>query len=330
MTHPESAVRIGLIGAGRVADIHRIAIAEVTGAQLVALTDADAERARTKAEAWSVEHHPSVEALLADPRIDAVLVLTHLDSHLAIARQALEAGKHVLVEKPVGKDPGEIREVADLARARGLVAMPGHNYAYVPEYGRIQRLVRQGDLGKVRAVFVTYIIPHPEELASQYSGVLEEVMIHHTYLTTGVLGAPDRITAGTSTPGWKVHAAEDQAWMAWDYDDGACAQLFCSFAMEDVGHAPATFVVKVLGTEGTAAMDWRTAIFQRPLATLPYAVVPYEESYANEIAAFCTTIRGDAALRSTMADAAHAAAIIESAYRSARELRAITRVEGAW
>jgi predicted dehydrogenase len=330
MTLASSPIRIGLIGAGRVADIHHIAIGEVAGARLVGLTDADVERARTKAASWSVDHYPTTEALLADGRIDAVLVLTHLDSHLAIARQALEAGKHVLIEKPVGKDPREVSELSDVADALGLVVMPGHNYAYVPEYARIQRLVRQGHLGKVRAVFVTYVIPHPEELASQYSGVLEEVMIHHTYLTTGVLGPPDRVTAGTSTPGWKAYTEEDQAWMAWDYDDGACAQMFCSFAMEDVGHQPATFVVKVLGTEGTAAMDWRTAIFQRPLATLPYAVVPYEESYANEIAAFCEAIHDGVAPRSTMQDAAHAAAIIESAYRSARELLTVTRAQGAW
>lgn len=325
--HP---VRIGLIGAGRVADIHRLASSERAEVELVGLTDLDSGIAEAKAKEWSVTHYTSSAELLADDGIDAVMVLTHLDSHVEIAEQALRAGKHVLIEKPVAADAQAIDALAKLADRLGLVAMPGHNYAYVPEYRRLRGLVRRGDLGHVRAVFVTYIIPHPEELASQYSGVIEEVMIHHAYLTTGVLGPPDRITAGTSTPGWERHTAEDQAWMAWDYNSGACAQLFCSFAMEDVSHSPATFVMKVLGTQGTAAMDWRTAIFVRPLATLPYAIVPYEESYANELAAFCEAIRGGPALLSTMEDASHAATIIKCAYQSALELRAISRAEGGW
>jgi predicted dehydrogenase len=326
----ERPVRIALVGAGRVADIHRLAIAERPEAELAGLTDINAELAQRKAHDWSVTHYATTEELLADPTIDAVMVLTHLETHIPIAEDALRAGKHLLVEKPVAADAHAIDGLARLAATLGLVAMPGHNYAYVPEYRRIQELVRRGDLGQVRAVFVTYIIPHPEELASQYSGVLEEVMIHHAYLTTGVLGPPDRVTAGTSTPAWKHHITEDQAWMSWDYDGGACAQLFCSFAMEDVSHCPATFIMKVLGTEGTAAMDWRTAIFARPLATLPYAVVPYEESYGNELAAFCQAIHGRPTLLSTLQDAAHAATIIKCAYQSARELRAIGRAEGGW
>lgn len=326
----ERPIRIGLIGAGRVADIHRLAISQSAEAELAGLTDIDAERAHRKANEWSATRYASTDALLADETIDAVMVLTHLDTHVPIAEQALRAGKHVLVEKPVAADARSIEELATLADALGLVAMPGHNYAYVPEYRRVQGLVRRGDLGQVRAVFVSYIIPHPEELASQYSGVLEEVMIHHAYLTTGVLGPPDRVSAGISAPAWRYHTAEDQAWMSWDYDGGACAQLFCSFAMEDVGHCPATFLMKVLGTDGTAAMDWRTAIFARPLATLPYAVVPYEESYGDELVAFCEAIRGRPALLSTLKDASHAATIIRCAYQSARELRTIPRTEGGW
>jgi predicted dehydrogenase len=324
------AVRIGFLGAGRVADVHQLALGEVPDGELVGLTDIDAELATAKARQWSVRNYSDSQALLADPAIDAVLVLTHTDSHIDLATRALQAGKHILVEKPVANHAAEITKLDHLARSEGLVAMPGHNYVYVPEYTRILRLVSRGDLGTIRAVFVSYIIPHPEEIAAQYTGVLDEVMIHHTYLAAGILGLPDRITAGISPPAWKRHTAEDQAWMAWDYASGATAQLFCSFAMDDHSNSPATFIVKALGTNGTAVMDWRTAIFQRPLATLPYAVVPYEESYTRELAAFCDTIAGRPSIASTLADAASAATILTAAHLSAHALRAVTRAEGGW
>jgi predicted dehydrogenase len=322
--------RVAFIGAGRVADVHHLAISELDAVELVGLTDVDHDKATSKAREWGVRVYADTDEVLADATVEAVLVLTHLDTHLSLARRAIEAGKHVLIEKPVGSDPGEIRAVADLAADRGRVVMPGHNYAYVPEYRRIQRLVANGDLGTVRALFITYVIPHPEELAAKYAGVIEEVMVHHSYLTTALLGPPDRIAASTSTPGWEHHTAEDQAWMAWDYASGATAQLFCSFAMEDVSHCPATFMVKVLGTEGSAVMDWRTAVFSRPLATLPYAIVAYEESYGHELAAFAAAMQGTPAVASTMEDSAQAAAIISAAYRSASSLRSVSRQEGGW
>ena len=64
------------------------------------------------------------------PAIDAVFVLTNLESHLEYAAMALKAGKHVLVEKPVGVSVAEIEEMNRLAKAKNLVCLPGHNYVY--------------------------------------------------------------------------------------------------------------------------------------------------------------------------------------------------------
>ena len=70
--------------------------------------------------------------VLADPAVDAVLVATPISTHHAVAKAALEAGKHVFVEKPMTSDPGDARELVDLAAERGLTLMVGHTFVFSP------------------------------------------------------------------------------------------------------------------------------------------------------------------------------------------------------
>ena len=315
---------LAMVGAGRVSENHHSAISESADRlKLVGLYDRNEAVAAQRSEDWGVRTYESLDATLADPSIDAVLVLTHVDSHLDIARHVLAAGKHVFVEKPVGRDPEEISGVAAEAEARGLVVMPGHNYAYIPEFERMNRLTQNGDLGDIRALFITYVIQHPEEVARDYSGILEEVMIHHTYLAVSLLGMPRRVVAGAPTTGWMEHPEEDQAWMTLDYGS-ATVHAFASFAVDDMSNSPWTFIVKILGTRGTAALDWRTAIFNRPLGTLSTAIVPYEESYRNELLAFYEAIRGGGGIVSPFRDAAIAAKITLAANESRASGRFVT------
>jgi predicted dehydrogenase len=181
----------------------------------------------------------------------------------------------------------------------------------------MKKLLLNGSLGKVRAVFVNYLIKHPEEVVKDYLGVLDEVMIHHTYLITALLGAPHRIIAGLSETGWIHHPVEDQAWMTFDYGQ-TTAHAFCSFAIDDISSSPWTFLIKVVGTEGTAVVDWRTSVFTRPLGTLPIAIVQYEESYANELRVFESAVKDKGQLISTLEDAALAADILRAAQLSAK------------
>jgi predicted dehydrogenase len=93
------------------------------------------------------------EALLDDPSVDAVAIATPPRTHFRLARQALEAGKHVLVEKPLATTVAEAEALVELAERRGLVLMPGHTFLYSPSVNKVRDLIRQGDLGEI--YFVT-------------------------------------------------------------------------------------------------------------------------------------------------------------------------------
>jgi predicted dehydrogenase len=93
------------------------------------------------------------ETMLLDPRIEAVAIATPPRTHYALARQALEAGKHVLVEKPLATSAAEARELIEVAERVDRVLMPGHTFIYSPPVNKVRDLIRAGELGDV--YFVT-------------------------------------------------------------------------------------------------------------------------------------------------------------------------------
>jgi predicted dehydrogenase len=91
--------------------------------------------------------------VLADPELDAVVIATPVPTHFALAKQALEAGKHVLVEKPPAMKGVEMDELVALAAERDLVLMPGHLLLYHPGVRKLKEIVDSGDLGDMLCVY---------------------------------------------------------------------------------------------------------------------------------------------------------------------------------
>jgi len=94
-----------------------------------------------------------LDALLAEPTLDAVLIATPPHTHHALVRQALEAGKHVLVEKPLATNSDDARDLIAVADARGLTVMPGHTFLYSPPVNKVKQLIVDDVIGEV--YFVT-------------------------------------------------------------------------------------------------------------------------------------------------------------------------------
>jgi predicted dehydrogenase len=129
-------------------------IAERPELRLMGLCERDPARATDFARRYpgcTVEH--DLDALLLDPRVQAVAIATPPRTHYELARRALEAGKHVMVEKPLATCSGEAEELIELAAAAERVLMPGHTFVYSPPVNKVRELIRSGELGDV--YFVT-------------------------------------------------------------------------------------------------------------------------------------------------------------------------------
>jgi predicted dehydrogenase len=123
-------------------------------AELAWLCDLDAElRALTGARYPNAKVTAEYRDLLEDESLDAVVIATPVPTHYALAKQALEAGKHLFVEKPPAMRASEMDELVALAEARGRVLMPGHLLLYHPGVLKLKELVDDGELGEVLCVY---------------------------------------------------------------------------------------------------------------------------------------------------------------------------------
>ena len=117
------------------------------------LCDLDVERARTVLGAYTmVRPTDSYDAVLSDPDVAAVAIATPAATHFDLIRSALEAGKHVLVEKPLTAAVAEAEKLTALARESGLALMCDHTYCYTPAVQRIRQLLRSGEIGEVQFI----------------------------------------------------------------------------------------------------------------------------------------------------------------------------------
>jgi predicted dehydrogenase len=140
-----AVVGLGYWGPNLVRNLH-----ECPHAEVVCVCDQ-----REDALARITRRYPAVEAVsdlervLGDERIEALAIATPVSSHFPIARAALEAGKHVFIEKPLAASSCEAAALARLADVRGLVLMPGHTFIYSPPVNRIRDLLQSGELGDI-------------------------------------------------------------------------------------------------------------------------------------------------------------------------------------
>jgi predicted dehydrogenase len=122
--------------------------------ELAALCERDPERAAAfTCRVPGVPWIDDFDRVLDDPEIDAVVIATPPRTHHRLARMALEAGKHVMVEKPLATCTVDARNLIDTAQANGLVLMPGHTFVYSPAVNKVRDLIRSDELGEV--YFVT-------------------------------------------------------------------------------------------------------------------------------------------------------------------------------
>lgn len=156
-------IRIGILGAGRIADLQVLGYLEHPRVDLVAVCDADGARARERAAAWGAPRaYTDPAQLFADPEVDAVDVLTPHHLHAAHAIAALEAGKHVSLQKPPTRTLAELDAVASAAARSGRLLRVFENFAYYPPHRKAKQLIDAGAIGVPLSVRVKTAAGRPD------------------------------------------------------------------------------------------------------------------------------------------------------------------------
>ncbi|MBT2500907.1 Gfo/Idh/MocA family oxidoreductase [Agromyces sp. ISL-38] len=258
-------LRWGILATGGIARAFTSDL-KVNGFTVQAVGSRSSEAAEAFAAEFEIRNaHASYEALVADPEVDVIYVSTPHPLHAANAMLALEAGKHVLVEKPFAVNAREAQAIADLAAAKGLLALEAMWTRYLPHMARIREIIAEGTLGEVR----TLIADHTQKLSDDPAhrinalelggGALLDLGIYPISFTWDLFGAPLTIQ---STATFKSTGADAQIATIFGYEGGRVATTLS--ASDSSG--PNTAVV--LGTEARIEIDrvWYTPASFRVVA----------------------------------------------------------------
>lgn len=151
-------IRVGLIGAGFVGPAHVEALRRLGYVEVLALAGSNARRAREKADEMGIpEACGDYRQLLANPRVTVIHNATPNQLHFGINRDALQAGKHVVSEKPLALTVEECRRLVDLARQTELVTAIDFNYRGYPLVHQMRAMIARGDIGRVWTVHGSYM-----------------------------------------------------------------------------------------------------------------------------------------------------------------------------
>jgi predicted dehydrogenase len=195
-------IRVGLVGFGMGGRVfHAPLLSSVEGLELAAVVERHTDNAAQRYP--GIITYRSLEAMLADSSLDLFVVSTPSGTHFEVARQILEAGRNVVVDKPMSATSGEIAQLMELAAARGVLLVPYFNRRWDSDFQTIQKLLREGSLGRL-VYFESRIDrwrPNPptdrlwKEDPAQSGGVLLDLGTHLVDQALVLFGKPEAVSA---------------------------------------------------------------------------------------------------------------------------------------
>ena len=258
MTSSGSPLRVGILGAARIAELAIVKPAHATGTRLVTV----AARDRRRAEAFAAEHGveratDSYAEVLADPEVEVVYNPLPNAFHGPWNLAAVAAGKHVLSEKPFASTAEEAAEVRDAASKAGVTVVEGFHYLFHPVMQRLFALLESGELGELQRVDALVAMPEPDDGDPRWSfdlagGALMDLGCYglhaHRALGRWAGGEPELIDAWAKE---RAGAPGVDEWLEVDrrFPSGATGAVRCSMA-----HPHFEMTLHVVGSRGEATV----------------------------------------------------------------------------
>lgn len=320
--HPP--LRIGVLGAARIAPMALVNPARrVAEAEVVAVAARDSARARKFASRHGIRRvHENYEALIADPAVDAVYNPLPNGLHCEWTIRALEAGKHVLCEKPLASNAEEAERMAEAARKSGRELLEAFHWRYHPLADRMRQIVAGGSLGTVRHIEVRMCLPVPLPGDIRYrfdlgGGATMDMGCYTISIMRFLAGAEPEVVR--ATPALSSPEVDRAMQAEFRFADGRTGRIHCSLFSSALFHLDA----KVQGDAGELRVlnPILPHVFHRLSVRTPDGVererVKGEATYVGQLRAFVAHVRGGERMPT---DADHGVAnmrVIDSVYDAA-------------
>ena len=311
-------LKIGLVGAGGIAQSYVKVVEALDGARLTAVADPRSRAASTVADAVRGTAYPSHRALLDEADVDAVLVCAPPSTHPEIVLQAIERGLHVLCEKPLAIDAQSACKMVEAADRAGVTFTMATKFRFVDDVIRARQIVGAGILGELMVLenaFASRVDMSRRwnaDPAIAGGGVLIDNGTHSVDIVRYFLGPIAEVMA---VEGKRVQRlpVEDTASMLLRTPEGVLATVDLSWSVDRVTDTYLT----LYGSEGTVSVGWNGARYRQ--ASSPEWVT-FGSGYdklacmGSQVANFCAAVRGDEKIAVTADDAIASVAVVEAAY----------------
>ncbi len=330
MSQVERDVRVGVVGAGGIAQVvHLPILKRLPDVDVVALVDTRLEKAETIAERFEI---PLVSRSLAelpdDSALDAVLVSAPTDAHSELVAEALARGHHVLCERPLAPSSDEVAELIVAAEAADRQLMVAMNQRFRLDVRAVQQFVASGELGDVfmvRSVWLTRSERRPRhgwrrDPEQSGGGVLMDLGVQALDAALWLLGYPDveRVSASTHP----AAGVEDSAAAFLALEGGVALQLEVSWELHAERDRHALTLLGTMGSAGVSPFRVRREMETGLTDVTPPLDVDesalYTAAYRREWAEFLRFARGEKPLEYP-SEQIRLMRVVEACYRSARE-----------
>jgi len=268
--------KVGLVGAGYIADWHAKALALLPNVKLVSVCDVSLSQARSLAEKYHVAGvYGSSNEMLSNESLDAVHVLVPPDRHLAVAEEMLDAGVRVLVEKPMCSSAAECRRLAAKCASSPNDVAVSHNFLFLPVYEKLMDALKRGMLGKLEQVNIVWnrelgqlkAGPYGAWMLREPANLLLEIGSHSIAHLLHLVGMPDEYSCKAfmqiELPGGK------KAYRRWEiqaFKNHTLARVTISAVPGFTEH-----YIHIRGTLASATVDFHRNSFVLRRAT-PYGI----------------------------------------------------------
>ena len=311
-------IRFGILSTARINRLVLAGARESDRVEVAAVASRDLARAEAYAREWGIERaYGSYEELLADPDLDAVYNPLPNSLHVEWSIQALEAGKHVLCEKPLSRRPEDVERAFDVADRTGRLLTEAFMYRHNPQTARLKELVAGGAIGELRVVRAAFSFTVGDKnnirlAADLDGGALMDVGCYCVSGSRLLAGEPESVFGSSVT-----ESGVDTVFAAtMTFPGEVIAQFDCGFTL------PMRDELEAVGSEGSIFLDdpWHCrnpAIEVRREGGVELLELEPVDSYRLELENLADAIRGDGEVLLGRDDAVHQARAIDALYRSA-------------
>jgi predicted dehydrogenase len=332
-------IKIALVGCGNVGQVVHLPILEkMADVQIAAVVDPDKRKAQAVAARANIPAtFTSLEALLASPiggELQAIDICTPTDTHRPLAIAAMQAGKDVLVEKPIARTAKEAREMVECATKYGRKLMVGMNNRFRPDTMLLKTFIEKKELGKVFYIKSgwlkqqTSIAAWQQQQEKSGGGVILDLGIVMLDMAMWLLNYPEVLTVSAASYKQFSKHVEDSAafFVRLEGDVTFTTEISWTFQREGdffylnvFGDDGAAFInpLKVMKRVGGQLINLTPAKVQTPVGL-------YKKSYENELRYFINAVKGIVPLVSTGQEAAKRMSLVEAIYQSAAKKKEIT------